>query len=466
MSFTIVETTSYRLGDTEAMARPYPTAWAHDPRYPPRDPALHPSHFHTQPPQDIRFPPPPVLARAPDNYGPPEVQPPQQARFPSGYHSAAMPAPSPHISYSQLPPGPPPSRHNSVISTSQQRHHGHHVTQNPTSMVHPTAINSSQAYQRQLVPRPLQEHAAPRSETSASAYLPHPPVPRRTNSYGTQRAPPPIVTMPPMPTLSSPAMSPSENRSDPMRIADILSVDGGSNNSTNSMSAPSSRRPSHNLDAEYKLKIRQQPVAARSCGFGERDRRVIDPPPIVQLLIESPYLSEEETKKRLRYCHYVMSCSIYDESGTRDAAFMPEEYRQQRRLMGSLAGAPFVGKDEFGEEGCFFCFPDLSCRTPGAFRLKFSLVMIDPVRAREVRHFPVLVEVKSKVFHVYSAKDFPGMQASTELTKRLKEQGCIISIKKGANEKGKSARLFEDSSEEDEGSRTSQSRKQRRLSRR
>lgn len=246
-----------------------------------------------------------------------------------------------------------------------------------------------------------------------------------------------------------------------MRISDILSSDGSI------LSAPVSRHPSIVPDAEYKLRIRQQPVAARSCGFGERDRRVIDPPPIVQLLVEGAHLSEEEKKERLRYCHYVMSCSIYDESGTRDAAFMPEEYRQQRRLMGSLAGAPFVGKDEFGEEGCFFCFPDLSCRTPGAFRLKFSLVKIDPVRAREIRHFPVLVEVKSDVFNVYSAKDFPGMQASTELTKRLKEQGCIISIKKGANEKGKSARHYEDSSgDDDDESRTSLSKKQRRSSRR
>ena len=33
----------------------------------------------------------------------------------------------------------------------------------------------------------------------------------------------------------------------------------------------------------YLLTMRQQPIAARACGFGERDRRVIDPPPIVQL---------------------------------------------------------------------------------------------------------------------------------------------------------------------------------------
>ena len=226
------------------------------------------------------------------------------------------------------------------------------------------------------------------------------------------------------------------------------------------------RRHSGANGVEYHLRIRQQPVAARSCGFGERDRRVIDPPPIVQLIVQGPNLTKDEISSRLRYGHYVMSCSIYDESGTRDASFMPEEYRQQRRLMGSLVGAPFVGQDENNDEGCFFCFPDLSCRTPGAFRLKFSLVMIDPARASKVRHFPVLVEAKSDVFTVYNAKDFPGMQASTKLTKRLKEQGCIISIKKGNDKarESKNSRGLEDSDDgdQDEGE---QGKRKRRLTR-
>ncbi|RSL77482.1 hypothetical protein CEP52_017711, partial [Fusarium oligoseptatum] len=187
--------------------------------------------------------------------------------------------------------------------------------------------------------------------------------------------------------------------------------------------------------AKYVLSIRQQPVAARSCGSGERDRRAIDPPPILQLSIEGPGLAEEESSKLLRYSDYVMSCSIYDQSGTRDLSFMPEEYRQRRRrLMGSVVGTSFVGQDEYGETGCFFCFPDLSCRTPGPFRLKFSLVEVDLAQARQTKHFPILAEAMSDIFVVYLAKDFPGMQASTPLVKHLKEQGCVITIKKGFRE--------------------------------
>ncbi|KAF9298413.1 hypothetical protein BGZ74_009385 [Mortierella antarctica] len=35
------------------------------------------------------------------------------------------------------------------------------------------------------------------------------------------------------------------------------------------------------------IKIVQQPLHARMCGFGEKDRRPVDPPPIVQLLIDN-----------------------------------------------------------------------------------------------------------------------------------------------------------------------------------
>ncbi|KAJ0130826.1 Quinate permease [Fusarium oxysporum f. sp. albedinis] len=211
-----------------------------------------------------------------------------------------------------------------------------------------------------------------------------------------------------------------------MKASDILRSNAG-NERRNIGVTSSNKLPT----VEYSLRVRQQPVAARSCGFGERDRRVIDPPPIIQLTIKSPNLTRDEIDKQLRNNHYIMSCSIYDESGSQDATFISGGWRQERQLLGVLISTPFVGEDEYGEEGCFFCFQDLSCRTPGSFRLKFSLTRIDPARAREVGHFPVLAEDNSDIFTVYTAKDFPGMQASTKLLKRLKEQGCIVPIRKG-----------------------------------
>lgn len=199
------------------------------------------------------------------------------------------------------------------------------------------------------------------------------------------------------------------------------------------------------------MTVRQQPIAARACGFGERDRRVIDPPPILQLVMEDPTTTAEEISARLRQPYLVVHCTLWDPATDDDASAMPgsTDKRQQRRLMGTLVSSPFVGKDEFNVEGCFFTFPDLSVRTPGTYSLKFKLVVIDPMRMTPGSKAPISATIKTKPFNVFNAKDFRGMRASTELTKRLKHQGCLISVKKG-NSKSSNARDEDDGEEDDD----------------
>ncbi|KAJ3072912.1 hypothetical protein HK102_006144 [Quaeritorhiza haematococci] len=78
--------------------------------------------------------------------------------------------------------------------------------------------------------------------------------------------------------------------------------------------------------------------------------------------------------------------------------------------------------------GCFFVFPELSVRLDGSYRLRFSLIelgdMNTPVAAKMV------VTVDSDPFTVYNAKEFPGMQESSDLTKRLATQGFRVPIRK------------------------------------
>lgn len=107
--------------------------------------------------------------------------------------------------------------------------------------------------------------------------------------------------------------------------------------------------------------------------------------------------------------------------------------------MGQLVASPSVAKDEHDVEGCFFCFPDLSCRTHGKYRLRFVLMRIDPHNLHVGGFSPILTDVLSDVFTVYTAKDFPGMRPSSALTRALKLQGCNIQVKKG-NEKALAAR--------------------------
>jgi hypothetical protein len=50
-------------------------------------------------------------------------------------------------------------------------------------------------------------------------------------------------------------------------------------------------------NVQYSLKFRQQPLTARSYGFADRDRRVIDLPSIIQLTIKGINLTLEEIGK-------------------------------------------------------------------------------------------------------------------------------------------------------------------------
>ncbi|KAI9702445.1 MAG: hypothetical protein M1836_000925 [Candelina mexicana] len=205
--------------------------------------------------------------------------------------------------------------------------------------------------------------------------------------------------------------------------------------------------PGKKSSSRYEIKVRQQPLAARACGFGERDRRVIDPPPIVQLTFREKQPKGAESE--LRYPFNVVHCTLWNADGSTDeTALVQADRRTTRRLMGTLVSSPFVGVDENNQEGCFFCFPDLSCRTSGEYRLSFVLMCLEVGHLETGGLTPVVTQVMSDVFTVFTAKDFPGMRASTALTKALKRQGCAISVKKG-NEKTSAHPQEKDNVEED-----------------
>ncbi|KAF2634618.1 hypothetical protein P280DRAFT_413359 [Massarina eburnea CBS 473.64] len=202
------------------------------------------------------------------------------------------------------------------------------------------------------------------------------------------------------------------------------------------------------LKLNYELRVRQQPIAARACGFGERDRRVIDPPPIIQLIVTDPKTGVAE-QEELRYSLNVVHCTLWNAEGTsEETALVQPDRRTTRRLMGQLVASPSVAKDEHDVEGCFFCFPDLSCRTHGRYRLRFVLMRLDPMNLHVGGFSPILNEVLSDVFTVYTAKDFPGMRPSSALTRALKLQGCNIQVKKG-NEKALARKRLTQSQDHD-----------------
>lgn len=204
---------------------------------------------------------------------------------------------------------------------------------------------------------------------------------------------------------------------------------------------------------KYTLSIRQQPAAARACGFGERDRRVIDPPPILELKITDPATGRPEQDHNGMLA---LHCTLMTPDGKHDdteVASTGPEQPASRRLMGTLVASPYQAKDEHGVAGTFFVFPDLSCRSPGKYRLRFKLLRIDPMAMAPGVSYPSVHVIQSDVFSVYTAKDFPGMRASSGLLVSLRRQGLNVGVKKGSEArkgKGKTKKESSSSEEEDE----------------
>lgn len=73
-------------------------------------------------------------------------------------------------------------------------------------------------------------------------------------------------------------------------------------------SPPPPRKPS---SPRYHLSIRQQPIAARACGAGDRDRRPVDPPPIIQLLLTDFNPSSEGDRSILQDPRFTVGCLLY-----------------------------------------------------------------------------------------------------------------------------------------------------------
>ncbi|KAL8769764.1 MAG: hypothetical protein Q9209_004380 [Squamulea sp. 1 TL-2023] len=181
--------------------------------------------------------------------------------------------------------------------------------------------------------------------------------------------------------------------------------------------------------------------------MGERDRRLIDPPPIVQLSLNDFDSSSTADVNALTTNFNVLHCALIDSSGADiTQAQDPHDPRKlSRRLTGTLIANQFIGTDPAAPAsdvpnarlGCFFIFPDLSCRQTGVYRLRFTLMQLNLGIVPTGNSANIIIQVvDSDTFEVFTPKEFPGMQASNDLVKELKRQGATVTIRKGNEGKG------------------------------
>jgi Velvet factor len=129
-----------------------------------------------------------------------------------------------------------------------------------------------------------------------------------------------------------------------------------------------------------------------------------------------------------------------------------------RNLIGSLSTSASLLKDEKNEAGIWFILQDLSVRTEDWFRLMASFVNLGEIVSPNMPGngqsqvltkgtAPVLATIFSRPFQVFSAKKFPGVIESTELSKTFAQQGVKIPIRKENGQKAGRANIDDDDEE-------------------
>ncbi|KAF2832201.1 hypothetical protein CC86DRAFT_442551 [Ophiobolus disseminans] len=278
----------------------------------------------------------------------------------------------------------------------------------------------------------------------------------------------------------------------------------------------------HTSGLTYRLVVEQQPIRARMCGFGDKDRRPITPPPCVRLMVCDSETGQEIDIDKVDSTFCVLQVDLWNETGDlavnlvrhsstsptvsissstvtsyppppERTLFMPaphqwhnpqapaqygqhhmqpmqpygyasnpanpgyQGYTHHTPMMAIPAPQPnqhytrnLIGMNAVnacrlnnleGAPGFWFVLQDLSVRTEGTFRLKFSMCNIGTGQGNNgvisQGKCPILATAFSEPFTVYSAKKFPGVVESTPLSKCLAQQGIKIPIRKdGPKERG------------------------------
>ncbi|KAF9238942.1 velvet factor-domain-containing protein [Melanogaster broomeanus] len=97
----------------------------------------------------------------------------------------------------------------------------------------------------------------------------------------------------------------------------------------------------------------------------------------------------------------------------------------------ALSGATFIQPSTIeyqGKKALAFAFADLAVKSEGQFFLRYRCFDILS-RAPGHGDLPIHAECYGGVFKVYSTKEFPGLQASTELTKQLSRWGVRLNTR-------------------------------------
>ncbi|SAL99305.1 hypothetical protein [Absidia glauca] len=181
----------------------------------------------------------------------------------------------------------------------------------------------------------------------------------------------------------------------------------------------------------YDEREMSQATKSRTCG------RTVSRLTLIRQLPSPERKEDPDHPFYLRHCplrtlqipFFVLHVTLWSADRTEERNIISNPPKCTRVLMGSLVSSPSLLKNPNGEQGLYFAFPDLSIRTEGRYTLRFSLMKLVSADFQTDAKSKIIAQVFSDAFTVYSAKKFPGMTESTDLSKAFAKQGLKIPIR-------------------------------------
>ncbi|GAP86838.1 putative developmental regulator [Rosellinia necatrix] len=197
-------------------------------------------------------------------------------------------------------------------------------------------------------------------------------------------------------------------------------------------SLPPSQAQAHPHDSgnkqleKYTLSFMQQPSHAKAANGKDKDRRPVDPPPILKLEVATDQ-DPDGVYKQSPYL-IVVAYLEYGPGQEHSADPMPPANLMSGTMVSSLHRL----KDPGDQEGAFFVFGDLTVRREGTYCLRFDLLQMEFGVSSDPDSLVTVTSVTSNPFRVYSQKNFPKQQKneSTFLTRSFSDQGVRLRVRK------------------------------------
>lgn len=177
------------------------------------------------------------------------------------------------------------------------------------------------------------------------------------------------------------------------------------------------------VSADYELVVRQQPNEALVTLPGrEKNRKPIDPPPIIELKVTS---SKDPGKQFLQSPYLFLQCTLQVEQ-TNSSDSSQAQIPAGQELTGQSCSSLHRLKDINNEDGGFFVLGDVSVKLLGKHKLVFSLFELQKDSGQVV----YLKSVTSDFFDVVQHKQWRGLQESSHLSRTFSDQGVRLRLRK------------------------------------